>query len=98
LVPKIVGINDSIKTKAEYCFLMLINEFKTTKKEFENKENDYDDIRLYKGWGLRVLSEKQGITLSSRLAVGNTKKKLSFLMECEDLVPKTEINITPWIV
>jgi hypothetical protein len=26
----------------------LINEFETTKKEFDNKENDYDDIRLYR--------------------------------------------------
>ena len=35
----------------------LVNEFETTMKEFENNENDYDDIRLYRGWIKGLIGE-----------------------------------------
>ena len=35
----------------------LVNEFETTMKEFDNNENVYDDIRLYRGWIKGLIGE-----------------------------------------
>ncbi len=37
----------------------LVNEFETTMKEFDNNENDYDDIRLYRGWIKGLIGEAE---------------------------------------
>jgi hypothetical protein len=60
---QVVGINNQIKTKAKYCFLVdkvkdLINKFETTMKEFDTTRKTIMMNPLYRGWGLRELSEK----------------------------------------